>query len=237
MKLIRKCHYGLIGVLAMLLAVGCQAVEPQKFMSDSGLTVTATDQWTKIQDTALLYSAEIGGESANGIDLALRDTKNHYFTIEWYDHQESLKDVVRLANQLRQQIAVLGETALTDQLVQQNVDAVTLEQYQELWQCPVGEEEQVYHAFADEAWHKEMAGLVSDYSVSMQEQMTLLNNKATLYEYSYTNEDGQKLHGYEASVIWQNKFYTFNAWTLEKQFASSQEALKAIITSVVRAAQ
>lgn len=82
-----------------------------------------------------------------------------------------------------------------------------------------------------------MAAAAKDYTILGQEALTLLDNETILYEYRYTNSDQQAVHGYEASVVWQDKLYNISAWTSEKRFAKSQEELKSLIRSVTYAAQ
>lgn len=226
-----------IMLLALLLSACGKEAQPLGFSSLDGLAVMATDAWTRVSDTAALYSTPFGADGQNGVDLALTDGKGQYLAIERYDCREQIQDVVRLADTLRTQLAQLGEEALTAELAAQGADEAALQQYRQLWQCPAGGEAALYLQLADEAWHKEMAGLIADYAVKAVETITLLDTEIPLYEYSYTNADGQKLRGYEASVIWEGKLYNFSAWTKDSQFAKSQDALKSILLSIKQADQ
>lgn len=225
-------------LLAALFLGGCgKPAEPKSFGSLDGLTVAATQDWAPVEDKQSLFEEDLDPAASSGIDLALADKNGHYFSIERYDCQEQLEDLRRLAAELRQQVALQGEEGLVQNLQAQGIDEETLSQYRTLWQCPEGEEEGLYRTLSDAAWQKQMAAAAEDYIILGQEALTLLESETTLYEYRYTNGDKKAVHGYEASVIWQGKFYNISAWTSEKQFAKSQEELKSMIQSVVSAAQ
>ena len=145
--------------------------------------------------------------------------------------------MIRLAGELREQVAIQGEEGLAQNLAAQGADEAALAQYRALWQCPVGGEAALYRTLADEAWQKQMAASAKNYALLGQENITLLASDTVLYEYRYTNGDNKDIHGYEASVIWKNKLYNISAWTSEKQFAKSQDQLKKMVTSLVQAAQ
>ena len=134
-------------------------------------------------------------------------------------------------------MAVLDEEGLRQQLISQGLDEEALSQYEALWQCSAGEEAVVYRLLADAAWQKQMAAASQDYVVLGKEDVTLLGSQTILYEYSYINSSNKAVHGYEASVIWKDKLYNFGAWTSEKRFEKSREALKAIILSATPTAQ
>ena len=231
-------HRYLAGILlAALFLGGCGTAKSETFCSLDGLTITATEDWQPVSDTTTLFEEDFDSTVDSGIDMALADKKGHYLSIERYDCQEQLEDVTRLADQLRQQLAIQGEDSLVQNLTAQGVDETAMDQYRALWQCPVGEEAALYRSLADAAWQKQMAEAAKDYAVVGQEPVTLLGSATILYEYRYTNGDNKAIHGYEASVVWKNKLYNISTWTTDKQFAKSQEQLKAIILSVVRAAQ
>ena len=233
----KKWPYLASVVLAALLLGGCGTAEPKSFGSLDGLTVAATQDWAPVEDKQTFFEEELDTTASAGIDLALADKSGHYFSIERYDCREQLEDLHRLAAELRQQVTLQGDEGLAQNLQSQGIDEETLAQYRTLWQCPEGEETALYRTLSDAAWQKQMAAAAKDYTILGQEALTLLDNETILYEYRYTNSDQQAVHGYEASVVWQDKLYNISAWTSEKRFAKSQEALKSLIRSVTYAAQ
>lgn len=237
MKKWHKRGYLSVLVCLMLILNGCATASAASFCSLDGLSVTATTDWFMVNNPAVLFEEAFVSDVDNGVDLAISDKKGRYFSIERYNCQEQLNDLVRLADMLRQQLAVLGEEGLRQQLTSQGIDEEALLQYEALWQCPVGEEAVVYRLLADAAWQKQMAIAAQDYVVLGKEDVTLLGVQTILYEYSYTNNSNKAIHGYEASVIWKDKLYNFGAWTSEKRFEKSREALKAIILSAMPTAQ
>ena len=231
-------HRYLAGILlAVLLLGGCGTAQPETFCSLDGLTVTATEDWQPVNDTTTLFEEDFDSTADNGIDMALADKNGRYLSIERYDCQEQLEDITRLADQLRQQLAIQGEDGLVQNLTAQGVEETAMAQYRALWQCPVGEEATLYRSLADAAWQQQMAEAAKDYTILGQEPVTLLGSATTLYEYRYINGDNKTIHGYEASVGWKHKMYNISAWTSEKQFAKSQEQLKDLILSVTQVSQ